>query len=113
MHHGIAVRRVLVFALLLPCVACDAILGLGQFTFDGSIGDASDECVGPNGCWACTPTTNDQFLNACGGQCVTFDTTRVTPFLTADGSLPPLPPIEAGAEGGGDAAVADADGGGG
>ena len=92
-------RRVLVFALLLPFVACDAVLGLGQFTFDGSIGDASDECLGPNGCWACTPTTNDQFLNSCGsGQCVTFDTARVAPFLTADGSLPPLPPIEAGTD---------------
>jgi hypothetical protein len=79
-------------ALLLTSAACDALLGLGQFTFDGST-DASDECVGPNGCWACTPTTNEQFLNACSGQCVSFDTTRLTPFLAPDGALPPLPAL--------------------
>ncbi len=72
MHDGFSVRRVVVFALLLPCLACDTLLGLGQFTFDGSI-DASDECVGP-----------------------IFDPARVAPFLTADGGLPPLPPFEAG-----------------
>ncbi len=89
-------RRVFVLAVLLACAGCDAVLGLGQFSFDGSIGDAGDECVGPSGCWACTPTTNDQFLNACGGQCVGFDPARVAPFLTADGGLPPLPPLDAG-----------------
>jgi hypothetical protein len=80
-------------AAALACVGCDSVLGLGQFTFDGSASDASDECVGPNGCWACTPTTNDQFLNACSGSCVTFDETRLNGLLTADGGLPPLPPI--------------------
>jgi hypothetical protein len=82
MHHGIAVRRVVVFAVILPCIACDAVLGLGKFTFDGSA-DASDECTGPS-----------------------FDPARITPFLASDGGLPPLPPIEAGADG-------DADTGGG
>ena len=101
-------RRVFVLAFLLTCAACDAVLGLGQFTFDGSIGDAGDECVGPNGCWACTPVTNDQFLNACGGQCVGFDPARVAPFLTADGGLPPLPPLDDGGDGG---AASDAGGG--
>ena len=79
MHDGIAVRRVVVFALIVPCIACDAVLGLGKFTFDGSA-DASDECSGPS-----------------------FDTARIKPFLTADGSLPPLPPVEAGADGASDA----------
>jgi hypothetical protein len=74
-------RRVVVFALLVPCIACDAVLGLGKFTFDGSI-DASDECTGPS-----------------------FDPARIAPFLTSDGSLPPLPPFEAGPD------VADAGGG--
>jgi len=74
MHHGIAVRRVVVFALIVPCIAsgCDAVLGLGKFTFDGSI-DASDECTGPS-----------------------FDPARIAPFLTSDGGLPVLPPFEAG-----------------
>lgn len=94
-------RRVVVLGFLLACAACDAVLGLGQFTFDGSIGDAGDECVGPNGCWACTPTTNDELLNACGGQCVGFEPARIAPFLTADGGLPPLPPLEAGPDAGG------------
>ena len=84
MHHAIAVRRVVFFALILPCVACDAVLGLGKFTFDGSA-DASEECSGPS-----------------------FDPARIAPFLTSDGSLPPLPPFEAGAE----AAPSDAGGGG-
>ena len=75
MHHGIAVRRVVVFALIVPCIACDAVLGLGKYTFDGSI-DASDECTGP-----------------------AFDPARIAPFLTSDGGLPALPPFEAGADG--------------
>jgi hypothetical protein len=74
------------------CVGCDSVLGLSDFTFDGSA-DATDECVGPNGCWACTPTTNDQFLNACSSTCISFDQTRLTSLLAADGGLPPLPPI--------------------
>jgi hypothetical protein len=80
MHHGIALRRVVVLALFLPCSACDAIVGLGRFSFDGG-----DECTGPS-----------------------FDPARITPFLTSDGSLPPLPPFEAGADG-----APDADAGGG
>jgi len=80
MHHGIAVRRVVVFALFVPCIACDAVLGLGKYTFDGG-----DECTGP-----------------------AFDPARIAPYLTADGSLPPLPPFEAGAD-----AALDADAGGG
>ena len=78
--------------VVMACVGCDSVLGLSDFTFDGSA-DATDECVGPNGCWACTPTTNDQFLNACSSTCISFDESRITPLLTADGSLPPLPPI--------------------
>jgi hypothetical protein len=78
--------------LVLGCAGCDAILGLGQFSFDGST-DAADECVGPNGCWACTATTNEQLLNACTGTCVSFDGARLTPFLTLDGALPPLPAL--------------------
>jgi hypothetical protein len=98
MHHGIAVRRVVFFALIVPCIACprrgwrrvvgpgllmllaatsgcDAVLGLGKFTFD-----AGDECTGPS-----------------------FDPARITPFLASDGGLPPLPPFEAGPDVGPDA----------
>jgi hypothetical protein len=70
MHHGIAVRRVVVFALIVLSTACDAVLGLGKYTFDGG-----DECTGPS-----------------------FDPARIAPYLTSDGSLPPLPPFEAGPE---------------
>ncbi len=77
MHHGIAVRCVVVLALIVCCAACDAIVNLGRFSFDGST-DASDECTGPS-----------------------FDPARIAPFLTADGSLPPLPPVEAGTDAGG------------
>jgi hypothetical protein len=74
MHHAIAVRRV-VFALIACCAACDTIVGLGRFSFDGG-----DECTGPS-----------------------FDQARITPFLAADGSLPALPPFEAGPDVGPDA----------
>jgi len=107
-------RLCVALGLLASSVACDAVLGLGQFTFDASVGDAgdaSDECIGPNGCWACTPTTNDQFLNSCGGgQCIGFDSTRVTPFLLPDGGLPPLPDIDAGSDAAPEAAPTDSGG---
>jgi hypothetical protein len=69
-------RRWIALGLLLACPACDTILGLNQFTFDGST-DAADECSGPS-----------------------FDPTRLTPFLAPDGALPPLPALhDAGADG--------------
>jgi hypothetical protein len=38
------------------------------------------DCDGPDGCYSCTPTTNDQFLNHCvpGGCPATFDNSTLT-----------------------------------
>ncbi|MFT3769958.1 MAG: hypothetical protein QM820_31405 [Minicystis sp.] len=44
------------------------------------------------GCFSGTPTTNEDFLNACNGQtCQAFDNKGKLPLLNGDGSLPPLP----------------------
>jgi hypothetical protein len=64
---------------------------------DAGGGDGGDGgCIGPNGCWACTPTSNDQIINACTpAECVVFDKSRLGKFLLADGGLPPLSPASA------------------
>lgn len=50
------------------------------------------------GCWACTPVTNQQFLNQCSSSvCTPFDRARLTALLL-DGGLPRLP--DAGPTGG-------------
>lgn len=50
------------------------------------------ECEDPSGCWACRPTNELQFLNACTTVTgVRFDNAARLPLLRADGSLPPLP----------------------
>lgn len=54
--------------------------------------DALD-CVAPEGCFRCAPTTSDEFLDRCTtASCEPFvnDRTRL-PLLNADGTLPPLP----------------------
>ncbi len=104
------------FALLLTPVGalgvflgaqgCSQILGFNDYkvTTDGSNfpetgGEAGGDdggCVGPNGCYACTPTTNDQLQNACTqAQCVPFDeATRIKGYT---GKLPDIPdPLDAG-----------------
>jgi hypothetical protein len=49
--------------------------------------DAADNC------YACTPQTSTQFLNACtSSACVPFDDHARLTKLTAGGTLPPLPP---------------------
>ncbi|WP_437577889.1 hypothetical protein [Sorangium sp. So ce887] len=54
-------------------------------------------CDGDNGCYSCTPATNEQLLNACtDAACRPFDNGRLTNLR--DGELPPLP--ETGAGGG-------------
>ena len=42
-------------------------------------------------CFAGTPTTHEQIINACTNAEEIFKTTH-PPLLQADGSLPPLPP---------------------
>jgi hypothetical protein len=54
--------------------------------------DVPVNCDGPDGCYACPPTTQDQFLNACtDAASAVFDNEARLPLLNADGSLPPLP----------------------
>jgi hypothetical protein len=55
---------------------------------DGSYVDAS-VCGSDGGCYKCTPTTNDEFLNQCtASACTPFDNTTRLPNY--DGGLPPL-----------------------
>jgi len=93
---------------------CAAVFGTGSECVDGYCTGAvqcstNDDCPGGScvdgycsstscesavdgrPCWACTPTTRDQFLNGCtNATCVPFDNGRVTK-LPADGTLPPVP----------------------
>ncbi len=59
---------------------------------DTSVADVPVNCSGANGCYACPPTTNAQFLNQCNNlSTAPFDNKGRLPLLNADGSLPPLP----------------------
>jgi hypothetical protein len=75
--------------------APDADLGVGDGAAGNTASDASVEasCSGDDGaCYACTPATTPQFLNACtGATCVPFDDVGRLTHLLPDGSLPPLP----------------------
>jgi hypothetical protein len=49
-------------------------------------------CEGPDGCWACAPENQEQFLNACtDAECVPYDNAQLEGLLLEDGSLPPVP----------------------
>lgn len=55
----------------------------------GSAG--SENCAGPNDCYACPPKVDEQFLNACtAAQCAPFDNVTRLPLYN-NGNLPPLP----------------------
>jgi len=94
--------------VVLAIVACNSIIGLGDFAVTPDPSDASDELLsGGDGscadgqtsdadlavvCYPCNPLTTEQLLNACtGAQCIPFDRARLTKLLP-DGGLPPLPP---------------------
>lgn len=50
------------------------------------------ECLGPDGCWQCTPQNSGQLLDACtDAACAAFDNPARLPLLGRDGSLPALP----------------------
>lgn len=52
---------------------------------------AGPSCMGSNGCYACTPTNEEQLASLCTDSiCIPFDNARVT-LLTSDGHLRPLP----------------------
>jgi hypothetical protein len=51
-----------------------------------------EECVGEDGCFACDPVEQADWLNACtDAACVPFDNGRIADLLEEDGSLPPVP----------------------
>lgn len=102
--------------LLLGCaacsVACNSILGLGDYKVSGAAagaaggsgGGACDWDPASGACYPCAPTNDQQYLNACtSAECVAFDdATRITKLLP-DGGLPEVPELavtEAGAEAG-------------
>jgi hypothetical protein len=54
-------------------------------------GSTSTNCDGPNGCFACAPQANKEFLNACtNAQCSPFDNVARLPLYNG-GNLPPVP----------------------
>ena len=55
-------------------------------------GQDSAPCQGPNGCFACAPASDHQFLSACSDSvCIPFDNRSRLKNLADDGSLKPLP----------------------
>lgn len=86
------------FAALGAAFGCAQILELGDYavtTGEGGVGaDGSASCDADltKQCYACTPTTNAQLLNACTtSMCTGFDRSRLGGLL-ADGGLPAVPP---------------------
>jgi hypothetical protein len=60
---------------------------------DAGAGDASCTDQDAGSCYACSPKTQAQFLNACtSAACVPFDDQARLTKLTVSGELPPLPP---------------------
>lgn len=58
----------------------------------GEGGTVDPGCLGPNGCFTCEPTKNDEILNACtDGQCTPFDNAARLPLYKAGAALPPVP----------------------
>lgn len=58
----------------------------------GGSGSSSTGCVGPDGCYACEPDAQVEFLNACtDAACIPYDNTQLAGLLLEDGSVPPVP----------------------
>jgi hypothetical protein len=75
-----------------PASANDAGDGTADVTLE------ADPCLGPSGCYACAPASDQQFRNACtNAECKPFDNSTRLKNLLPDGGLTPLPPREAGA----------------
>ena len=67
----------------LPDLGVDTGLDTGTDAGVDSGVDAGDPCVDPSGCYACTPTSTTQFLNACtAGACAPFDNVARIPGFT-------------------------------
>jgi hypothetical protein len=111
---GFRGRRALFGVAALTCglFSCQSILGFDDFVVREDAGNGGQDATTTDGgggggdgateascnvdlattCYACTPQSTDQYLNACTeAQCLPFDRTRILPLLTADGGLPPIP----------------------
>lgn len=65
--------------------------GGGDGGGDGQGGGEGGGCTGDEGCYACEPTENDHFLDACtDSQCAPFDNDDRLPLYDG-GELPPVP----------------------
>ena len=70
-----------------PVVSTD---DAGTTTDGGPEVDAG--CIGPNGCYACAPVQELDYLNACtDGQCTPFDNAARLPLYKAGQPLPAIP----------------------
>jgi hypothetical protein len=105
-RHVAATAAIAVSIALLA--GCSGLLGFSDYSVvenaPDSAAEASLETSTPDGgeeascnvdltlqCYACTPETTDQLLNACtDGTCIKFDKTRLTGLLGPDGGLPRL-----------------------
>jgi ABC-type phosphate transport system substrate-binding protein len=78
---------------------------LSELTADGGGDGGLGVCRDPSGfsglgCWACAPTTREQYLNQCSpSTCLPFDRSRLVGLL-ADGGVPALPTPDAGVDAG-------------
>jgi len=55
-------------------------------------GAPSTGCEGPDGCFACEPDSQVEFLNACtDAACIPYDNGQLEGLLLEDGSVPPVP----------------------
>ncbi len=106
---GSALRMLAVLGLLGSALACpgdEATPPTGEEDTDSGDGDGDpgdgdgdpgdgdgDDCLGPNDCFACEPTTSIEIINACtDATCEAFDNSPARlPLLERDGTLPPLP----------------------
>jgi len=78
-------------SVVLVLTGCAQIIGANDYTTQTGSSSGSSCPSGSPGCFCGTPTTREEFLNACTtAQCVPFDASRVTGLKT-DGSRPPLP----------------------
>lgn len=68
-----------------PAAVCDVKQGV-------CVKRSGAGCVDASGCYACAPTTTQEFQSACtDAGCVPYDNSALKPLLTADGGLPPVP----------------------
>lgn len=75
------------------CVRRDAVGSTSSASSGGGGGGAGGGgCVGEDGCFACAPSAQAEFLNACtDAACVPYDNAQIEDLLLEDGSLPPVP----------------------